>query len=179
MNTMTSIERNGERLEFRGMVPEGVKWPLEPRLRLRCPACSEFITADPFIAEKCPCGRLSRAGTSDTVRVEGYPVTSVSIWRVVPKEALAQADALIAVLGRILIRIQTISDQQMFNGIARYRRLLGGGDRAGAREVVERLQRDIDRLLEHEAVDDPRERQAILDLGLQAVGLARAMVEAE
>lgn len=173
-----TIEHNGELLEFRGTVPGNVKWLLHVTLRLRCPACDEFITADPSFAETCPCGRLKRRGTSDTIQVAGYPVTSVSIWHVIPKEDLAEADTLIAVLGAIMRHVRVIGDQQMVNRIARCRRLLGAGDREGAREIVERLEPDIDRVLDGEAVDDRDhdERQAFLDLGRRAVALAQDVI---
>jgi hypothetical protein len=176
---MNSIENNGEHLEFKGMVPEKAKWLMSPRLRLRCPACSAFITADPSFAEKCPCGRLTRRGTSGTIQAEGYPVTAISRWQVVPKEDLAEVDTLIAVLAPLMTRVSALGDQPMINMVARIRRLLAGGERAGAREIVERLYPAIDRLLESGAVDDPDVRQAFLDLGLRVVGLAQDILAAE
>jgi len=172
------IEHNGEVLEFRAYFPEARNWYMDTRFRLQCPDCHEFITADIFFPETCPCGRLTRTAGRDTVQVAGYPVGSVALWRVIPAEVLAE-DGLIEVLGRILVHARRLGDGQLAKIMARDRRLLAAGNRQGAREVAETLLRDVDHLLEVRALDDPNERQALGDLALRAVSLANAVLTSE
>ena len=131
-----------ERLEYLGQGSQaagrGSGWGMSPRLRLRCPHCKGFITADPITYENCTCGRLSKDPDYGRVGLGGHGRDDeIEVWRVIPLERIDQAEGLAEVLGRLytlLIRHNALTPWASW--LEADRRALFAGDKAGLRHLL-------------------------------------------
>lgn len=132
-----------EQLEYLGQGPQaagqGSGWGMSPTLRLRCPRCKGFITADPITYENCACGQLSkdpdygRVGLGSNGRDD-----EIEVWKVIPLERIEGAEGLAEVLAQLSRLVASGSASRPWSAwFNADRRALCAGDRAGLRHLLD------------------------------------------
>lgn len=134
-----------EQLEYLGQGPQaagrGSGWGMSPELRLRCPRCKGFITADPTTYESCACGRLSkdpdygRVGLGSSGRDD-----EIEVWKVIPLERIDGAEGLAEVLAQLSRLVSSGSASHPWSAwFNADRRALYAGDRAGLGHLLDEV----------------------------------------
>lgn len=130
-----------EQLEYLGQGPEatgrGTGWNMSAELRLRCPQCCGFITADPTTYENCDCGQLHKDPGAGRVGLGYGRDSEIAVWRVIPREDLDGGDAVVALLDRLVRLLRQHGAAEPWAAwFDADRRALAAGDRAGLAHLL-------------------------------------------